>query len=113
MGVNKLRDGDYCLNGKGGFETVSGVDAVLERVMFQLTVRRGSFPLLPTLGSRLYLLPKAKPSARSVLGAGYAAEALAGEKEVSVKDAVWDEQRQRLTIQIAFKGETLSAVMTL
>lgn len=115
MGVNtlKLRDGDYCPDGTGGFAAVSGVEAVLERILFQLTVRRGSFPLLPTLGSRLYLLPKVKPSARSVLGAGYAAEALTGEKEVRVQDAVWDEERQQLTVQLSLRGEAVSAVVTI
>ncbi len=113
MGVHKLREGDYCLDGKGGFATVSGVEAILERILFQLTVRRGSFPMLPELGSRLYLLPKAKPSARAVLGAGYAAEALAAEKEVSVKDALWDEQRQRLIVRLNFRGETISTVVTI
>ena len=51
-----LRNGDYCPDGMGGFRQAWGGEEVLERVLFQLTARRGSFPLLPQVGSRLYLL---------------------------------------------------------
>ena len=72
-----LRNGDYCPDGMGGFRQAWGGEEVLERVLFQLTARRGSFPLLPQVGSRLYLLGREKPAARGTVGAGYAAEALA------------------------------------
>lgn len=51
-----LRNGDYCPDGMGGFRQAWGGEEVLERVLFQLTARRGSFPLLPQVGSRIYLL---------------------------------------------------------
>ena len=108
MSVSKLREGDYCPNGEGAFQQVSGAEELLERVLFKLSVRRGSFPLLPELGSRLYLLPRAKPSARSALGASYAAEALADE-EVSVTRAEWEEDSRRLTVFLQGQGEELSA----
>ena len=56
-----LRNGDYCPDGMGGFRQAWGGEEVLERVLFQLTARRGSFPLLPQVGSRLYLLGREKP----------------------------------------------------
>ena len=77
MTVTQLREGDYRPDGAGGFALATGGAGVLERVLFLLTARRGGFPLLPEVGSRLYLLSRARPSARGALGASYAAEALA------------------------------------
>ena len=76
MTAAKLRNGDYVPDGVGGFASASGAEAVLERVYFLLTARRGKFPLLPEVGSRLYQIVREKPSARGALGASYAAEAL-------------------------------------
>ena len=106
--ANQLRDGDYCPEGGGTFAQAEGAAALLERVLFKLRVLRGSFPLMPDLGSRLYLLPRAKASARAALGAGYAAEALAGE-EVTVTRTEWEEERRRLTVFLRWQGEELSA----
>ena len=50
---NLLRDGDYVPNGFGGFTRLYGTQEVLARALFRLTCRRGSFPFLPELGSRL------------------------------------------------------------
>ena len=74
-----------------------------------MEARRGSFPLLPEVGSRLYLLPREKASARQALGASYAAEALAGEKDLQVTGALWEESQQRLTVFLQWKGEALEA----
>lgn len=104
----KLRDGDYCPQEGGGFIQAEGVEALLERVLFKLQVRRGSFPLMPQLGSRLYLLPRVKASAREALGASYAAEALAGE-EVAVTRTEWEEENRRFTVFLRWQGEELSA----
>lgn len=108
MAVSKLRQGDYCPDGGGGFQAASGAEALLERVLFKLQVRRGAFPLLPDLGSRLYLLPRAKASARQALGASYAAEALADE-DVTVTGADYDEASQTVTVYLTWQGEALTA----
>ena len=84
MAVSKLRDGDYRPDGAGGFQQAAGAQEVLERVLFQLTAHRGAFPLLPTVGSRLYLLPRARASARQALAAAYTAEALGEEPDLTV-----------------------------
>ena len=68
MTVTQLREGDYRPDGAGGFALATGGAGVLERVLFLLTARRGGFPLLPEVGSRLYLLSRARPSARGALG---------------------------------------------
>lgn len=111
--TTQLRNGDYCPDGKGGFLEAAGGEAVLERVLFLLAARRGSFPLLPQVGSRLYLLGREKPGARGAAGAGYAAEALAGEPDLQVTGATWDEGGQRLHVELEWKGEPLTAEVPL
>ena len=48
----KIKDRDYVADGAGGLVRVSGWDELLERVLFKLSVRRGSFALAPELGSK-------------------------------------------------------------
>ena len=82
-----VRGGDYLPDGRGGFRRAEGDDELLQRVLWKLSVRRGSFPFLPELGSRLYLLGREKPSLRQALARQYAAEALADEEGLSVTGA--------------------------
>lgn len=56
----KIKDRDYVADGAGGLVRVSGWDELLERVLFKLSVRRGSFALAPELGSKLHLLWQGK-----------------------------------------------------
>ena len=74
---------------------------------------RGSFPLLPQVGSRLYLLGREKPAARGTVGAGYAAEALADVPDLQVTGATWDEGGQRLHVELKWKGAPLMAEVPL
>ncbi len=108
MRVTKLRGGDYCPDGKGAFQGAEGAEALLERVLFLLQTRRGSFPLLPELGSRLHELPRVKPSAREALAASYAAEALR-EEAVTVTGAAWEAATRTVTVFLTWQGEELSA----
>ena len=48
----KIKDRDYVADGAGGLVRVSGWDELLERVLFKLSVRRGSFALVPELGRK-------------------------------------------------------------
>ena len=73
-----VRDGDYLPDGEGGFRRAEGADELLQRVLWKLSIPRGSFPLLPGLGSGLYRLGRARPSERQALARQYVAEALAG-----------------------------------
>ena len=52
----KIQNGDYVTDGCGGLERVEGTQALLQRVLFRLKARRGQFPFLETLGSRLWQL---------------------------------------------------------
>ena len=82
----KIRNGDYVPDGVCGLQRVSGTEELLQRVLFLLTARRGGFALLPTLGSRLYLLEREKPGNRQAAAKKYVAEALSGEAGVTVED---------------------------
>lgn len=72
----KLRGGDYVSDGEGGFLVNEGDGELLEQALFLLTARRGGYPLMPELGSRLYLLPREKPAAREGAARTYIQEAL-------------------------------------
>ena len=108
----KLMDGDYVPDGMGDFVSLCGAEDLLNRVLFKLTARRGSFPLLPEVGSRLYLLLREKPSARQAMGAAWAAEALADEDGLSVTEAVWDEGSHTLRVLLRWRGESLDVTVS-
>jgi len=81
----KLINGDYVPDGLGGIQRCSGADALLQRVLYRLTARRGQFPFLPELGSKLYLLGREPPSQQLTAARQFVAEALLGE-DVEVTD---------------------------
>ena len=56
----RLSDRDYLPDGNGGLVSVAGWEERLERILFQLVVRRGSFSFLPELGSNLHTLLREK-----------------------------------------------------
>ena len=107
-----LREGDYVPDGQGGFRTAEGAAEVLERVLWKLSVRRGSFPFLPELGSRLHLLGRAPARERAALAGQYVMEALAAE-EVTVTEVRLTREGERtgLTVCLDWQGEELTAVM--
>ena len=82
-----LQNRDYAPDGNGGVAVVQDGEELLGEVLFQLTARRSSFPILPELGSRMHLLRRAKPSERENLALQYAVEALDGLAEVTVTGA--------------------------
>ena len=101
------KDGDYVPDGAGGFQRAEGEQALLQRVLFLLTARRGQFPLLPELGSRLFRLPGQKASLRESLAKEYVAEALAGENDLAVTDTTLNQKdgRGMLTVSLTYEGE--------
>lgn len=107
-----LREGDYVPDGKGGFQTAQGAQELLERVLWKLTVRRGSFPLLPELGSRLHLLSRAPAGEREALAGQYAAQALADEDvTVDTVSLAQEGGRGTLTVGLLWQGERLTATV--
>lgn len=75
--VNKLVNGDYVATG-AGIARAQGAEAAFCNALFRLQCRRGSFPFLPKLGSRLWRLGLERPANRAVLARQYCAEALSG-----------------------------------
>lgn len=109
-----LKDGDYVADERGRLRTVEGAQDLLQRVLFRLQARRGSFPFLPELGSRLYLLPREKPGDRQALARQYAGEALREEDvevtEATVADGMDD--RLQVLVTLTWNGERLEAEVT-
>lgn len=105
-----VRDGDYVSDGRGGFLRAAGGGELLQRVLWKLSIRRGAFPLLPELGSRLYLLQRERPSRRGALARQYVAEALAGERDLTVTDTVL-EADGALRVFLDWKGEALDVTV--
>lgn len=105
----KLRNGDYVPDGVGGLLRVEGREALLQRVLFKLTARRGTFPFLPDLGSRLWQLGNVPPAQRQAAAAQYAAEALEGET-LTVESVALEpkaEGAMALTVRCLWRGESL------
>ena len=100
---------DYVKAG-GTVAGVSGGEGLINEVLFRLTARRGSCPLMPGLGSRLYLLSREKPSDWQVLARRYAEEALAELSGLTVLKANVTRSGDRLwvTVDLEWRGELLS-----
>ena len=106
----KIRNGDYIADGIGGERRADGAEALLERALFRLSVRRGSFPFLPELGSELYRLGHEKPSARAATAA-----ALAEETALTVEDVELTERGDgvmALRVLLTADGESAALEMT-
>ena len=106
----KIKDGDYMSDGAGGLVRVNGREELLMRVLYKLSVRRGSFALVPELGSRLHLLWREKPESRAAAAKQYIAEALAEEAGLTVSDVTMEQKGDLLALRIAllYEGEERS-----
>ena len=105
----KLRDGDYVPDGIGGLCRVDGSGALLQRTLFKLTARRGMFPFLEKLGSRLWQLGEVPPGRRQSAAAQYVAEALEGEA-LTVESAELEPRGQgvvALKVNCVWQGKPL------
>ena len=105
----KLQNGDYIPDGVGGLLRVEGREALVQRVLFKLRARRGTFPFLPELGSRLWQLGTLPPAQRQAAAAQFAAEALDGEA-LTVESAELEPRAgdsMALTVTCLWRGEAL------
>ncbi len=110
----RIKDGDYIPDGLGGVVRCQGADALLERVLFRLTAHRGGFPILPQLGSRLYLLSREPAMQRLSAARQYVAEALS-EEAVSITDVKLTPEGQgrvRVETSLEYQGTELSVSVT-
>ena len=110
-----LRNGDYVSDGAAGLHRVQGQDALLQRVLFRLSAKRGTFPFWETLGSRLWQLVQLPASARQAAAKQYVAEALAEEQGLSVEDVFLTQNGESadLTAELSYGGARLSVTMEL
>lgn len=106
-----LKQRDYVADGNGGVAAVREGEALLNEALFRLAARRGSFPFLPELGSRMYQLRREKPSAWETLAQQFAVEALRELDGVTVTGARVREEAGVLTAEVSllWQGAQLSA----
>ena len=111
---NLCVNGDYVPDGFGGFTRLQGTQALLQRALFKLCCKRGSFPFLPELGSRLYMLGREKPAARSDCARQDAAEALSGMGVAVTQAQVTSlpDGKARVTVQLRCEDETATLEVT-
>lgn len=107
-----VRNGDYVADEQGGFRRVEGSQELLQRVLWKLSIPRGSFPPLPELGSELYRLGRCKPSQWDSLAKQYAAQALSDETGLTVTEAHC-EMDGRLQVELEWQGEELTLTVEL
>lgn len=105
-----LRNRDYARDGNGGVTAVSGGEALLNEALFRLTARRGSFPFLPRLGSRMGELRREKPSDWDALARQFAVEALDGLEDVTVAGVRVRRDQDALLVMtdLLWQGEALT-----
>ena len=110
-----LKERDYAADGNGGVTVVRDGDALVNEVLFRLTARRGSFPFLPELGSRMGQLRREKPSAWETLARQFAAEALGGMDGVTVTGAAVRREQDALmvTVELLWQDTLLSVTAQL
>ena len=109
-----LRSGDYVPDGTGGLCRAEGREALLERVLFRLTARRGTFPFLPELGSQLWQLGRLPAAQRQGAAEQYVAEALAAEPDLEVDQVSLAESgdgRSAVTAELIWRGESLAVTV--
>lgn len=82
-----LENMDHAAGPDGAPVTVTGLGALLQRLLIRLSVREGAFPPDRALGSRLYKLPAAPGEDRDRLAFHYARQALLPEEGVAVTAA--------------------------
>jgi len=92
---------------------VSGQDALLQRVLFRLAARRGSFPFWEELGSQLWKLGQLTAAARQAAAKQYVTEALADEAALTVENVTLYQRGDQasLTVELSYGGELLSVTM--
>ena len=110
-----LKDRDYVADGNGGVLVVRDGEALLNEVLFRLTARRGSFPFLPGLGSRMDRLRREKASAWDQLALQFAVEALDDLDGVTVTGAAVRQEGDLLWVAVGllWQGEQLSVTAQL
>lgn len=110
MTEQKWQESDYVADGVGGTERVSGREALLQRVLFKLTARRGKFPFLPELGSELYALGRIPAQQRQSAAKQAVTQALADVEGLRVTETKLE--GDKLEVRMEYGGEGLELSLT-
>lgn len=102
----KIQNGDYVADGVGGMLRLNGTEALLQRVLFKLTARRGKFYFLNTLGSTLCDLSTVPKSLRLGAAKQAVAQALEDEKDLQIEQISLD--GDILTVRLCYEGSALN-----
>ena len=110
-----FQNGDYVSDGAAGLRRVGGQEALLQRVLFRLTAKRGAFPFRETLGSRLWQLGRLPEAARQAAARQYVAEALEEEPGLTVEQVTLLQKAggASLTAELSYEGTPLSVTVEL
>ena len=98
----KMERGDYCIR-PGGTVALRSTEALLSDALFRLQCKRGSFPFLPAMGSRLWRLGLERPADRQALARQYCAEALDG-LGVNASEISVSEQGRALIVELVLSA---------
>ncbi|HHY52636.1 MAG TPA: histidine kinase [Clostridiales bacterium] len=82
-----LENGTYALDERGLPIPITGLRALIQRLLIRLSVRKGSFLPDPNLGSELHRLPCAAGEQTNRLALHYAQQALLPEPQAKVEQA--------------------------
>ncbi len=106
---------DYAADPYGRIRLAEGDNALLCQALFRLCCRRGSFPFLPELGSRLWQLRGGREEQLLPLAAAYAAEALEpmGLRVQEVRLLSQDGERMHLDVSVTLSDGTAHLEVTL
>lgn len=111
-----ISSGDFLCDAKGYPIEISGYDEILQRVLIQLTVKKGSFIYDKSLGSRLYTL-KATDGNLKERALSLVQEALINVSEVTVDDVrtilTNNGENLELTVTLSINDEKKDVVMTI
>ena len=105
----RLLNGDYVPDDMQGFETVSGYEEKLERMLYKLSCRKGGFAPFPKLGSELYKLLREKKENYTVQARKYILEALEDEGGIDLTSVEVTQTDGGLLVkaEFAYSGETI------
>ncbi len=108
---NLLKQGDLVSDQNGGVVTVTGLAELIQCALLRLTMKQGSFPYQPQLGSTLSSLDGNRLDRQYLYMA--VEGALAGMTEVQVQDVEYelDEQEETLYLTVFLKISGQDAVV--
>lgn len=107
---NRLYQGDMLSDYAGDVQTISGLTELIQCALIRLTMRKGSFPYQPDLGSELYRLDTHKLDDQTVRAA--VEDALRDMTNVAVLDIEqdFDEQACILTLVVYMRIDGQDAI---